>query len=1073
MSGARQARAACLAAVLAVSAASVRAQGITGAALQGTVSDAAGLPLAETIVLATNTASGERWRTATDAGGRFRFERLSVGGPYRVEARAVGYLPAAAEELTLSLGDRQFVRLALRPAALALAPLEVRAPLPRPSGPGRTVDTAQITRLPLLNRDVLSLVRESPQAVGNVGGTSIAGQSPLQNSFQIDGGENGSLYGQFAATPGGLITLISPPGGGGLRTVPLDAVQEVRVEVAPFDVREGNFVGGLVNAVTRSGTNQVHGTLFGVLQNQRLAGRDTGGASLPRFHTLQYGGSAGGPLVRDRLHVFVSGELQSSEMPYAGPLIRADTAGGADSAGVGIRYASATRFQRILRDGYGVEPGGFGPTETGNPAQSLFGKLTLQTGVNGRAELSQSYVHGVDHGFLVTREPNGTYGLTSSDGSIRSTTLATRAAWNTALGRRGAGELIASYLVVHDRCEPLGDFASIAVTTDEGRLAAGWNPLCPGTTLAQHALELTGNVSLGLGPHRLVFGSHDELLAFRDPTSLGHVGEWEFDGLDDLEAARPVTYRRSVGGALRAGPVADFRVRQLGLYAQDEWSAGALVVSLGLRLDLPLFPDRPLTNPGLRASSLAVDTGTFPDGRPLWSPRLGLTYAPGVGRVTWRGGAGLFSGRPAYVLPGDAYRSTGLEQFLVDCSGDDVPDFTLDLAAQPTACRGAEALPVPRITYVDRSFRFPQALKLSAGVDALLPGQVRATVDLLLMRTVHQLDLVDVNLAPTGRRLAGEGGRAMYGTLDPNGQASENRQAPEFASVIRQGNAAGDRYASVAVSLTAPVGRSGSVSAAYSYSEARDRMSVPGGLGISLSGLGVAADEVGGTALDGSLEHRRLARSVYDVPHKVRLSGTLEAPWRTSVSFIYEGASGSPFTYVVDGDINADGFGVERFGQISNDPVYVPTGDVPEADVALVNQDGTPASPAEYARLARYIDREPCLRRSRGALLRRNTCRNPWQSRLDLRLARSTALGTGHAVELSLDLFNVAHLLDRDWGLVRRTADFGLEEVPLVRLAGFDDQRGRGVYQLRLPDRDKADGEASRWRMQLGARYVF
>jgi hypothetical protein len=332
---------------------------------------------------------------------------------------------------------------------------------------------------------------------------------------------------------------------------------------------------------------------------------------------------------------------------------------------------------------------------------------------------------------------------------------------------------------------------------------------------------------------------------------------------------------------------------------------------------------------------------------------------------------------------------------------------------------------------------------------------------------------VDVNLTPTGQRLAGEGGRIMYGTVDSNGVATEHRPAAEFASVVRQGNAAGGRYASVAVSLTAPVGRGGSVSAAYSYSEARDRMSVPGGLGISFSGLGVAADAIGGTALDGTLEHRRLARSVYDVPHKLRLSGTVEAPWRTSVSFIYEGASGSPFTYVVNGDINADGFGVQRFGQISNDPVYVPARAGAGASVALVNDDRTPASPAEYARLAQYIDLEPCLRRSRGALMGRNTCRNPWQSRLDLRLARSTALGAGHAVELSLDLFNVAHLLNRRWGLVRRTADFGLEEVPLVRLAGFDEQGGRGVYQLSLPDRAKVDGEASRWRMQLGARYVF
>jgi len=275
--------------------------------------------------------------------------------------------------------------------------------------------------------------------------------------------------------------------------------------------------------------------------------------------------------------------------------------------------------------------------------------------------------------------------------------------------------------------------------------------------------------------------------------------------------------------------------------------------------------------------------------------------------------------------------------------------------------------------------------------------------------------------------------------------------------MINQANGSGNHYASLSLSLVKHLGRRGELGASYAYGESWDRMDPPGGLGISLSGLGVAADQIGSTALDGTLEHRRLARSVYDVPHKVRVSGTVELPLHAMLSLIYEGSSGSPFTYVVDGDINADGFGPELFGQESNDVIYVPTDAAPGGDIALLAADGQSASVTEYATLERFIESEPCLATQRGRIMRRNTCRNAWQSQLDVRLGEGIVTGGDRELQLTLDVFNLPHLLDQDWGLVRRTADFGLEEVPLARLVGFDAARQRGIYQLRLPDRRHID----------------
>jgi hypothetical protein len=1057
--------------------ATLPAQGVTGAAIQGRITGSGRGGIGDATVLVTNTTTGERWQTATTNEGRYAFDRLSVGGPYRLEVRAIGFSPAAVDGLMLALGERRPVDVPLVASAFALAPLEVQVSPPPPggnTGPSRTIGTDQLARLPLLNRDVLDLVGESPQAVSNGKGLTVNGQGPLANRFQIDGGDNTSLYGQFANTPGGLINLISPPGGGGLRTVALDAVQEIQVLIAPFDVRQGGFTGGLINAVTKSGTNTVDASVFATLQNQWLAGKDLEGQSLPDFHTFGFGGTVGGPIARDRLHGFLAADLQASVTPYGGPLIGSDTISGADSAGVGIRYASALRFQRILKETYGVDPGSIGVIDTRNPAQSLFGKLSLQAGVNSQVELSQSYVHGVIQGFLASRDPHGIYGLTSSDGRYSSTTTATRATWNTQAGRAASNELIAAYLVIRDHCRPAALYPLVTVQAENGALQAGRNTICPATTLAQHALEVTDNFTIHVGAHRLLGGMHDEFLAFRDPTTLGSTGAWGFTTLDELAGGHATEFTRTTTGALRAeGPVADFRVRQLGLYFQDEWSSDpGLTVTAGIRVDVPFFPDRPVHNPDLQAA-LGVDTGRFPSGRPLWSPRLGVSYTPRSGTITLRSGVGLFTGRPPYFVPADAYRSTGLEQFLVACFGDDVPDFTLDPSRQPTACRGSDAIPVPRITYVDASFHFPQELKFSAGLDATLPLGLRATADLLVGRTRFPADFVDVNLAPTGAVLAGEGGRILYGTLDASGAATPNRPTSAFTSVVRQDNGRGDRFVSISLGATKHLGHRGEIDASYTYGEARDRMPPPGGLGISLSGLGVAADQIGGTPLDGALEHRRLARSGFDVPHRLRVSGTMEIPLGAALSVIYEGGSGSPYTYVVDGDINADGFGPELFGQQSNDPVYVPESSMPGGDLALVDVNGVPATAAEYATLARYIETESCLRRSRGALQRRNTCRNPWRTQLDARLAKAVTVPGRRTLGLTLDVFNLLHLLDGDWGLVRRTADFGLEEVPLLRLVGFDPVGGRGIYQLRPPDRRHVDLDASRWRMQIGARLDF
>ena len=427
----------------------------------------------------------------------------------------------------------------------------------------------------------------------------------------------------------------------------------------------------------------------------------------------------------------------------------------------------------------------------------------------------------------------------------------------------------------------------------------------------------------------------------------------------------------------------------------------------GPRLDVPFLPNDPPQNPDLLAE-LGINTAVTPSGHTLWSPRLGLSYdASGRGSTFLRGGIGLFAGRPAYIWFREAHFNTGLQQLQLACVGDATPAFTLDPSQQPTQCAGLEE-PVPVIAYFDPGFRFPRSLKLTLGVDQRLPWGMVGTLDILYARGVSQFAERDVNLmAPLGTA-AGEGGRALYGSIDPaTGISEPTRRNPAFGPVIEMLNRSGDRAWSLALQLQKRFPQGTELGAAYTYTDARDRQSTP---------ADQSYDNLTASSLDGTWEHPNLRTSIYSRPHKVALMGTFDLPLKFDLGFFYTGFSGDPVTYIVLGDANGDGIDNLFDHTHDNDPVYVPKD---AGDITLAN-------PADYPALERIIRREPCLRRQRGRLLERNSCRQPWVTSLDARLTKVLPTAHGQSLELSADVFNLLNLLDRDWGLARfNFEDFG------------------------------------------------
>jgi hypothetical protein len=1048
----------------------VQAQGVADASIVGVTYKGAGdgiVPTRAQIVI-VNRATGARLDLQSDANGRFSAEHLSPGGPYRVEGRADGRR-AARDGITLSLGQRLSLQLVLAPDTAMLAEVVVRAQSPALSpshmGASHTVSDSAIRRLPLLSRDFTELLQTAPEVTG----TSVSGSNNRMNDIQVDGASDNDYFGLSRGTG-------TPGGQEGARSLPLEAVKEFQIQTAPFDVRQGSFTGGQINAITKSGTNAFHGSLFGFYQGEGLAGHDTAGRASPEFNVEQYGGSIGGPILENELHFFAAAELRHRVTPFSGPTIGSAT-------NVGITADSAQRFASLL-NGYGIAPGSFGAFNTTSDAQNVFAKLSAVTGKSGSAELSINYAHGITADSISpARAINGDYRLTSAAFAPEATTWAGHGKWTTLLGD-WSNELLAGYAVTNEPRGTASDAPAIFVQNVGApgtRLIAGADPSSQLLTLRQRDAELTDNLTLAFGNHTVTVGAAAELMHFTFGNFSNAIGQYVFFDLDSLAAARPSRFMRNL--ALDPGAAtSDFGVHQYSLYAQDAWNATRdLLITLGLRADRSSFPDAPRLNDALAGSAFGINTSAFISPVTQLSPRLGFHWSVREGTVL-RGGVGVFTGRDPYSWMSFAYSNTGTGAVLLNCANAAAPDFVADPAAQPTSCAGG-AVPASAasLSYFVNDFKLPQALKAAVGADQQLPWNMVGSVDFTYVHGMNALYITDDNLAGPVGTLTGEGGRVMYGAVGGTSKkgsvptVTPNVVSGAFGPILRNGNRSGDRTYIATVQIQKSWSSGTELGVAYTHMNAKDYLSLRDAQSVSNYGF---------STVDGTLESRNLAISTYNIPNKITITATRDLPWGFQLSAIYLGRSGTPYTFIVNGDANGDGVGnrVGAFDRQADDAIYVPTG---PSDITLVRDSAVsatvnalvPARASAYDSLQAYIDSQRCLRNNRGKILPRNACTNPWQNILNARVAKSLRIGAGgRDVELIADVFNVLNLVNGSWGLIRETGTLsgaGTEDVPLLRLRGTDAANGRNAYDVTLPGTQVVNVDASRWRMQLGARVAF
>jgi len=521
-------------------------QGLAGAAAIGVVTRSSGQPVPQARLVLRNASTGFTLEHRTGSNGRFAFEGVPPGGPYELRAFALGLDPArSARTFTLALGDRVAIDLALPEEATSVLPtVGVRTdPHRDEGGPSFAMPDELVHGLPLLSRNFVGLFATIPQAINSRGTYSVSGQLPALNAIQIDGGIASDVYG-VTRTPGA---------NAGAKSISLEALDQIQVLVARLDVRHGAFTGALINGITRSGTNRWQGSVFTSVQDQVLVGKDTAGTRASGFDFLQYGATIGGPIIRDKLHLFVAADLQRRRTPYIGPDAR-------DSA-TGISWATSTRAADVFRTVYGFDPGGPEPPVLSQPDRSVFAKVTWQPSSRHRVELSHNWVDAWDENLsrtprIQTSRPVGWQlsrsGMVMSD-VIHTTRLHATSAFGSLGNERSAGVQTTD----EDHASTLRTPLFLVQGDSAGSyLAGGSVGNATGTVLDQRMAELTDNVTLSLGSHELTAGAHAEWYRFTDNFFPGSWGIWTFPSVAALEQKQPNSYQVALPLRLPALPLA-------------------------------------------------------------------------------------------------------------------------------------------------------------------------------------------------------------------------------------------------------------------------------------------------------------------------------------------------------------------------------------------------------------------------------------------------------------------------------------------------------------------------------------
>ncbi|MDP3432234.1 MAG: TonB-dependent receptor, partial [Bacteroidota bacterium] len=1065
---------------------------VTTSGMNGKITDANNESLPGATVVAVHQPSGTQYGTISNSEGRFTLQGMRSGGPYKVEVSFVGYNKATYTDVNLFLGESFGLNVVLKEESFDVGEVIVVGAKPsafstEKTGAATNISREAINTMPSISRSISDFTRMSPLAGGN---NSFAGRDGRLNNINIDGANFNNNF--------GLSSNNMP--GGDAQPISLDAIEEVQVNIAPYDVRQANFTGAGINAVTKSGTNTFTGSVYTYYRDQSFNGDKVGSETLPeaaKTSTKIIGGRIGGPIIKNKLFFFVNGEYEDSPSPGM-PWVA--TRNGNTGTNVSrVKAEDLDAFSALLKSKFGYETG---PYENYGSFGSKNHKILARVdwNINQQHKFSVRYntvrntndqlVNGTsapNPRASSNRTSNNAMSYKNSNYAFLNTVQSLAAELNSNFGGKFSNQLLATYTNIQDSRSTGSDvFPFIDIWDGSGNayMSAGYELFSYKNDVLNNVFTITDNFTYYLGKHTLTAGASYEQLYFGNSFVRYGTSYYRFkdlqsftnhvNGVDGVNpTAFAITYSLIPGGE---DPIAELTFGQFSSYLQDEFNVNQkLKLTAGVRIDLPIYLNDLIDNPSVSALTFGggekLNLGLWPESKILWSPRVGFNYdVKGDKSLKVRGGTGIFTGRLPFVFFTNQPTNSGMIQNTVEVTSAASltgikfsPDPKANLSNTTLFPTTAGTKAPGSLASVAQDFKMPQVWRSNLAADIKLPLDMMLTLEGLYTKDLNAIIQRDANLDPSGAvdHYVGPDQRPVW-------QTAKRRVVSSISNAMVLDNTDEGYSYSLTAQLTFPLINNMNGMVAYTNAMSKDISGNPGSQASSAWSNNPSVR--GQNDLD-------LSYSQYMTPHRVvgSLSYRLNYAknFASTFSLFYSGFNAGNFSYRYTADFNNDG--------VNADLLYIPkdASEITFADILNTDKTVRHTAAAQAEAFSKYVDQDKYLSKHKGEYAERNGAFAPWVNRFDFKFMQDFKImvkGQKNTLQFSCDILNASNLLNSDWGVAKqlvvsnaailRPVSPLANSIPKFQMAEVNNNLPTETFQNTL-------STASTYRIQIGLRYIF
>ena len=1034
---------------------------VTTSSMNGRVADEKGEPVVGAAVVATHEPSGTVYGAIVNQNGQYTINGMRAGGPYKVEVSSVGYNSLLFKDVTLQLAETYNLSATLKESTEFLEQVVVIGTAKSKfsnerTGAATNIDNSQIAALPTVSRSITDVTRLSPYG-GN--GMSFAGADGRTANFTVDGANFNNNFGLNDKLPGGG----SP--------ISIDAIEEMQVVISPFDVRQTNFIGGGVNAITKSGTNTFKGTAYVYHKNENLRGDAIGGEQITgaraKDRTTTYGFTLGGPIVKNKLFFFVNYEYVNT------PTIANRWRGSEDGKEDANNYISRTKLSDLqkvsdfVKDKYGYDTGSYTNFPADESNQKILARIDWN--INDKNHLAVRYNYTLNRGWNAPNKTSMDGGTRASgartsqysmsfansmyaiDNSVHSVSLDL----NSRITDNLSNQFLATFSKLDDtRSTGSSEFPFIDIMDGSGQnyMALGYELFSWNTAVHNTIANVRDDLTWYLGNHKVTGGLRYEYQMADNAYMRNGTGYYRYSSLDDfLNGAAPEIVNLTYGYNGEKNPAARVRFSQASIYAQDEWSVREnFKLTYGVRFDGLFFNNEDVvTNNAIlklnyypKAKDFKethIDTGKWPGAQLAISPRVGFNWDVFNNKsLKVRGGTGLFSGRLPLVFFTNMPTNSGSVQYqaqinakkaakkgftMAEFAGGLVKDangkVTTNALYQKLLGLGYPANYKPEdgtvpssISAVDNKFKMPQVWKTSLAVDYAIPTSFPFSVSVegIFNKTINGVMISDWSMKDAGSyaKFNGVDNRPIYPDSFRNGTS---------AFVLENTNKGYGYSASATVNMT-PIPEV-NIMAAYTHTASKEITSMPGS--NAESAFTYVPTVAGPNYID-------LHNAINVIPDRFIASVTHNDHCGNHFSLIYETWRGSSnYSYMLSNDMNGDGY--------AYDAVYIPT------DAQVKNGDFRFVSDSDRDRFMAFVHKDKYLSKHQGKYAEAYSVYSPWVHRVDFSYKHDFKVKAGkttNILQLGFDIKNLLNLFNSNWGVMKILNPAIGTEAKILKYEGAD-----------------------------------